>query len=99
MVIKRINPVSAGKVMGTLGVLLGLVIGGLISLFALVVGSTAAAVSDEPGGAMMGMLFGVGAIIVAPIFYGCLMFIGGLLQAALYNLAAGWIGGIEIDVA
>ena len=39
------------------------------------------------------MLFGAGAIIVLPIFYGVFMFVMGLIQAALYNLAAKWTGG------
>jgi len=35
MVIKRVNPISAAKVGGVLGVLLGFVIGAFISLFAM----------------------------------------------------------------
>ncbi len=98
MVIKRVSPVSAGKVMGLLGLLLGLVIGAIVSLAALVIGSAAVA-GDEPGGAFVGMLFGVGAIVILPLFYGCVMFVGGLIQAALYNVAARFTGGVQVDVA
>jgi len=45
------------------------------------------------------MIFGAGAIIILPIFYGCIMFIGALIQAALYNVAAKWTGGVEVDAA
>jgi len=41
---------------------------------------------------------GVGAIIVAPIMYACFGFIGALIGAALYNVVAGIVGGIELDV-
>ena len=45
----------------------------------------------------MGALFGAAAIIALPIFYGILGFISSLIGAALYNLVAGWVGGVEID--
>jgi hypothetical protein len=99
MVIKRVNPLSAAKLSGVLGVLLGLIIGACISLVMMVAGSAVSAAADRPGGALFGMLFGAGAIIILPIFYGVFMFIVGLLQAALYNVAARWMGGVEIDVA
>ena len=79
--------------------LLGLLFGGLITLFSLALGGAAAAASDRPGGAMVGMLFGAAAVVVLPIFYGCLMFIMTLIQAALFNVAAKWAGGVEIDAS
>ena len=99
MVIRRVNPISAAKVGGILGVLLGFVIGAMVSLVMLVAGSTLAGAEDAPGGAIFAMLFGAGAVVALPIFYGCIMFIGALVQAALYNLAAKWTGGIEVDAA
>lgn len=44
------------------------------------------------------MLFGVGAIIAVPVFYGIMGFIGGIIMAMLYNLTTGLIGGLEIEV-
>jgi len=46
----------------------------------------------------MGVLFGVGAIVALPIFYGLLGFIFALIGAAVYNLVASWVGGVELDV-
>lgn len=46
-----------------------------------------------------GVLFGAGTIVLLPIFHGCAMFRGALLQAALHNMAAKWTGEIEIDAA
>ena len=38
----------------------------------------------------------VGAIAL-PIFYGICGFVGGVIQALIYNIAAGVIGGIRIE--
>jgi hypothetical protein len=43
------------------------------------------------------MALGAGAIILMPIMYGIMGFIGGIISAALYNLLAGIIGGIEMN--
>jgi len=43
------------------------------------------------------MMFGVGAIIFLPIFYGVLGLVAGAIGAALYNLFAGMLGGIELE--
>ncbi len=40
---------------------------------------------------------GVAAIIILPIVYGCIGFVMTLIMAALYNLVAGWVGGMEIQ--
>lgn len=95
MIINRVGPLSFAKISGIVYALLGLV-GGLI--FAMI--STATGLmTREPGGSapwMMGL--GMGAIIAAPILYGTVGFLGGLLGAWLYNVVAGMVGGIEIDV-
>ena len=94
MVIRRIAPLSVAKVMGALYALMGLIFGALISLFSLV---GAGMMGDEGG--FGGMIFGIGAIVILPIFYGVLVFVMMFIAAALYNLVAGWFGGIEIDVS
>jgi hypothetical protein len=93
MTVKRIGPMSCGKVLGGLYGLLGLIAGGILSLFSLVGASIGG--SDQ---GMLAVLFGVGSIIILPLFYGVLGFIGGVISAALYNLVAGMFGGIEIEV-
>jgi hypothetical protein len=80
--------------MGTLYALMGLIFGACISLFSFV--GSAFAPRGVPGG--LGVLFGVGAIIALPLFYGILGFIMSLIGAGLYNLVASWVGGIELDV-
>jgi len=96
MTITRVGPLSAAKVAGLLYVVIGLVAGAFVSLFALA-GAAIGAGSGNGDGATFGALFGVGAIILLPIFYGFFGFVGTLIMAALFNLAAGMVGGIEVD--
>src|SRR5476651_1076148 len=96
MVIKRLGPLSCAKIAGTLYAILGLFVGGLIALVSLVGGfASAASRGGVPG---FGMFFGVGAVLLVPILYGCLGFVMALIGAALYNITAGLVGGIEIDL-
>jgi hypothetical protein len=53
---------------------------------------------DSGGPAFFPMLFGVGSVILFPLFYGCLGFVMTAIMAWLYNLAAGLVGGVQIDV-
>jgi cell division protein FtsX len=99
MVIKRVNPVSAAKIGGVLYGLLGLVIGACVSVVALLFSGAMAAASDQSGSSMFGMLFGAGAIIIMPIFYGVIGFVMTLISAALYNIASKITGGVEIEAA
>ena len=94
MVVKRLAPMSFAKVAGALYVLMGFIFGGLISLVSIVGGAFA----PEGGNPFMGMLFGAGAIIILPIFYGVLGFVTTLIGAALYNAIASVVGGVEFEV-
>jgi hypothetical protein len=51
---------------------------------------------------LIAMLF-AGAKVIAPmlvmlVLYPIMGFIGGIIMAALYNLASKWIGGLEVTV-
>jgi hypothetical protein len=83
------------KIAGLLGVVIGLIFGAFVSLFSMAGAALGAASGDD--GAMFGALFGVGAIVLLPIFYGCMAFVMTLIQAALFNVAARMVGGIEIE--
>jgi hypothetical protein len=98
MVIRKIGVASAAKVFGTLHAIWGLIFGACIALFALVGSGIAATHSDDPVPGWLGAMFGVGAIIVLPIFYGILGAIFGALTAAFYNVVAGMAGGLTLDV-
>lgn len=97
MIISKIGILSAGKFLGTLYALIGLIVGGLFTLLALI-GAGIGMANQQGGGGIGALVFGFGAIICAPIFYGVAGFIGGILMALLYNLVAALVGGIEIEV-
>jgi hypothetical protein len=95
MIVKRIGPLSCAKLAGTLYGILGLCFGAVMSVVALAGGF--AGQSQES--AAFGTIFGVLAIVIVPVLYGGLGFVMTLITAALYNLLAGVVGGVEIDVA
>ena len=84
--------------MGMVYGLIGLVVGALFALLSLV-GAGFGAALQESGSPFPAALFGVGAIIILPIFYGCLGFVGGLISSAIYNMVAGAAGGIEVELS
>jgi hypothetical protein len=97
MKIRSVGPLSVGKIFGAIYGGLGLLIGLFLALF-LILG--AAIWPDQKGAPALipSVAIGIAVIIFAPIFYGLAGFIGGLISAALYNLAAGFLGGIEVDL-
>jgi len=84
--------------MATFGVFIGVIIFLLSTLGAFARAAVDTADSGSGIPAALGALFGVGAIIVAPLFYGVMGLIAGAIGAALYNLFAGLFGGLELDI-
>ena len=94
MIIKRVGPLSIAKLSAVLYAGIGLVLGGVFSLIAMAGGFA----SETDGAAGIGALIGVGAVIVFPILYGLMGFVAMLVTAWLYNVAAGVVGGVEVDI-
>jgi hypothetical protein len=94
MVIRRIGPLSCAKMAGTLYAVIGLIVGGVVSLIAIAGGFGA----NTEHSSAIGAMIGTGSIIVFPIMYGCMGFIGTLIAAALYNVLASAVGGVEVDL-
>lgn len=101
MVIRKIGVLSLGKLLAIMYAFIGALLGLLYALFALIGGGAMMASGSGDaalgGGMMMGL--GVAAIIVLPILYGILGFIGGLLTALFFNIAARFAGGLEIEAS
>ena len=99
MVITKVGVVSLGKLLGIMYAAIGALFGVLYALFAIVGGGAMMAMGGNEGamggGMMMGM--GVAAVVVLPVVYGLLGFIGGLITALFFNLAAKYAGGLEIE--
>ena len=94
MVIRRVGPLSCAKVAGLVYLILGLVFGACLSLF--VDGLVFAGGTNS---VLQGMFMGAAAIVVLPIFYGLLGFLGTLIMTSLFNLVVGITGGIEVDAS
>ena len=93
MILKNVEVFSAGKVMACLYALLGLIVGGFVSLLSL-----AGVAAGGPRGAATSLFFGAAAIVILPVMYGVMGFVGGIIMAALYNLVASLVGGIELEL-
>ena len=93
MVIRRVGVWSVARLYGALSAAMGLLIG-LIIAVASTIGMTMAE-GDEPP--FLAGIFGAGAVVILPLFYGCLGLVAGAIGAALYNLLAGMMGGVVIE--
>ena len=96
MVLTKIGVLSCGKVMGVMYGVMGLIGGFIMSVVSLLSAAFGSAASNQ-WEALLGMIFGIGAIVFLPAFYGAMGFAFGLLSALLYNWIAGWIGGLEVE--
>jgi hypothetical protein len=84
--IRRFGPGQTAKVVGVLYTLVGvafLPVFLLVALFA-------------PNQTGMGV--GIGFAVVLPFIYGLCGFVFTAIACLIYNLVAGWVGGIEIEI-
>ena len=91
MVVNRVGPLSCARVVGLLYAILGLIMGGIVSLISATGGFMAGRDPSNP-------VFGIAAVVLFPVAYGVMGFLMTLIVAWLYNGLAGLVGGVEIDV-
>ena len=95
--IKRIVPISAAKMLGVIYGAMGLILG-----FPLALATMLPAIIHErqtgtgPSGAVISLIV-LAVLIVVPIFYTLLGFIIGIIGAAIYNVVARWLGGLQVE--
>ena len=94
MRITYVGPLSIARVAFVLYGVLGFVFGAILAVMAVLRASVGAATGDES--AWLGAIFGVGAVVSFPLFYGGIGALTALVTAWLYNLVAGVVGGVEI---
>jgi hypothetical protein len=90
--IKRFAPLQFGKMLAVLYGILGLLV---LPIF-LIMSLLASHIPAEQRAGMMA--FGIGFAFCLPVIYAVMGFIFGVLGALIYNVVAGWIGGIEVEV-
>lgn len=99
--VNKLGIFSVAKIYGVMGLAMGLLIGIPYGLM-IIVFSLGAAGSAGGEGAFalggMGLVGGIVAMILLPLMYGVFGFIGGIIGALLYNIFAGIVGGVEIEV-
>jgi hypothetical protein len=88
--VRRVGVGQVAKVLGVLYLALGFIFGVCIWLFSSLAPSTTGA---SP---FFGM--GLAALIVIPIVYAIIGVVFGAITAVIYNLVAGAVGGIELDL-
>jgi len=98
MTLRRVDPLSAAKLVGMIYALFGLLGGAIASSVFVIGGIVGAALGRQSASPVVSILFGAGAIVFLPFLYGGLGFLGTLVAAAVYNWLAGWLGGIRWDV-
>ena len=99
MVIRHVGVWSVARLYGALSGAMGLIIGGFIALASMAGGALGAfGQGNQAASGPLAMMFGVGAVILFPLFYGVLGMVAGAIGAGLYNLFAGMMGGVELDI-
>lgn len=97
--LKRIDPLSAGKMLMMIYGILGAIIGIVYSIMIFIFGSIAGVSNDKvilgvAGGAFGGLL--IGAFFV--VMYALIGFLAGIIGAAIYNLVAKKVGGLKLEL-
>lgn len=100
MIIRRVGVMSAAKLGGVIGVFIGLIAGVLVTVMFSGAGPEvqhAVATQDNVPRAALFAEMGAMALIALPIAYGIGGIIASVIYAAIYNLAARLVGGLQID--
>jgi hypothetical protein len=89
-IVKSIGILSVAKMMGAIYAVLGLI---FIPIF-LIAGMAGMLAGQREAALGAGVMLVLALIF--PVIYGAIGFIAGAITALLYNLFAGWVGGIEL---
>jgi hypothetical protein len=99
--IRRISIGSAFKVGAVLYGLLWVIVGGLLLLAQLAFGGMlAGAAGGRQGAGMFGLFLGGGIVfyVIGIVLYALFGGIFSAIAALFYNFAAGWVGGLQVEM-
>jgi hypothetical protein len=98
--IKRMGVLSCAKIYSITLAAMGLIIGVIYGLIFMVVGGAMMAGGGRDAGpaGVSSLVIGLVMMIAIPIFYGIIGFVAGIIGALVYNVAAGVVGGLEIEI-
>lgn len=94
MVVTHVGVASVAKIYGAISASFGLLIGIVVALASLI----GAGLNPSAETSAFAPLLGVGAVVALPIVYGVMGLIAGAMGALLYNVFAGLVGGVRLDV-
>src|SRR3954464_10651686 len=101
MMVRRIGVFSLAKIQALLMFVMGIIIGVIYGLIFMLFGAAMSSVaggSDLVIGGVSSIVVGLLMMIGIPIFYGVLGFIVGTISGFIYNIAAGVVGGIKLEL-
>jgi hypothetical protein len=98
--IRKLGILSVAKIYAVMALVMSLIISIPYGLVIMVFGAAMLGSGQKAGFAAGGSSIVIGLLVMIglPIFYSIMGFIGGCIGALLYNLFAGMVGGIEIEV-
>jgi hypothetical protein len=88
--VKSIDVMSLAKIKAVFGIIIGLVYGIMAAFIFGAMGMSRGVTGLE--------VFGVLSIVIFPIVFAIMAFVIGAIVAVLYNVIAGWVGGIRVDL-
>lgn len=102
--VKKLRIIPFALFQGWLTTLLGLICGILYSFGGLVIDAGVSigwlsAVAWETPGLSYGTLLAFGALIGMPALFGIIGFLGGIVEALMFNWTSKWIGGFKMDIS
>lgn len=102
--IRKLGPLSVGKIYAVMMLVISLLVSipyGLVIIVLSLVGGVGAGSENGLSGLAVGgggIVMGLLVMIGIPLFYAAFGFICGALGALIYNIFAGIVGGVEIEV-
>ena len=100
MQVKRVGVFSYAKIMAVTMAAFGIIIGVIYGLIFMIVGGAmmAGGSRDGAGAGASSLVIGLVMMVAVPVFYGVIGFLAGAFGAVVYNVAAGFVGGIELEL-
>ena len=98
--IKRMGVFSCAKIYSITLAAMGLIVGIIYGLIFMVVGGAMMAGGGRDSGMAGGssIVIGIVMMVAIPVMYGIIGFIAGVIGALVYNVAAGIVGGLELEL-
>jgi hypothetical protein len=98
--IRKLGILSVAKLYAVMALILSLLISIPYGLIIMIFGVAMLGQGGDAGriGGAGGIVIGLLVMIGLPIVYSLCAFVGGAIGAVVYNLLAGMVGGIEIEV-